>query len=64
MRFIHAADIHLGYQQYGFKQRFNGLKKPIAPHHDFLYVASLFGADIVFSRPPLKCASILKSRSR
>ena len=27
-------------------------KKPIAPHHDFLYVASLFGADIVFSRPP------------
>ena len=27
-------------------------KKPIAPHHDFMYVASLFGADIVFSRPP------------
>ena len=27
-------------------------KKPIAPHHDFLYMASLFGADIVFSRPP------------
>ncbi|MDY6846851.1 MAG: ornithine carbamoyltransferase [Chloroflexota bacterium] len=26
-------------------------KKPIAPHHDFLYVASLFGADITFSRP-------------
>ena len=26
--------------------------KPIAPHHDFLYVASLFGADITFSRPP------------
>lgn len=25
--------------------------KPIAPHHDFMYVASLFGADIVFSRP-------------
>ncbi len=27
-------------------------KKPIAPHHDFLYMASLFGADIVFARPP------------
>lgn len=27
-------------------------KKPIAPHHDFMYVASLFGADVVFSRPP------------
>ncbi len=27
-------------------------KKPIAPHHDFMYMASLFGADIVFSRPP------------
>lgn len=27
-------------------------KKPIAPHHDFMYAASLFGADIVFSRPP------------
>lgn len=27
-------------------------KKPIAPHHDFLYVASLFGADIVFAHPP------------
>lgn len=26
-------------------------KKPIAPHHDFLYVASLFGADVVFSHP-------------
>jgi len=26
-------------------------KKPIAPHHDFMYVASLFGADIVFARP-------------
>jgi len=25
--------------------------KPVAPHHDFLYVASLFGADVVFSRP-------------
>lgn len=23
MRFIHAADIHLGYQQYGLKERFN-----------------------------------------
>lgn len=27
-------------------------KKPIAPHHDFMYVASLFGADVVFARPP------------
>ena len=26
-------------------------KKPIAPHHDFLYAASLFGPDIVFGRP-------------
>lgn len=27
-------------------------KKPIAPHHDFMYAASLFGPDIVFSHPP------------
>jgi N-acetylornithine carbamoyltransferase len=27
-------------------------KKPIAPHHDFMYMASLFGADVVFSHPP------------
>ena len=27
-------------------------KKPIAPHHDFMYVASLFGADVTFARPP------------
>ncbi|MFN2235478.1 MAG: ornithine carbamoyltransferase [Anaerolineales bacterium] len=27
-------------------------KKPIAPHHDFMYVASLFGAEVVFARPP------------
>lgn len=26
-------------------------KKPIAPHHDFMYVASLYGAEIVFARP-------------
>ncbi|MDR3576132.1 MAG: ornithine carbamoyltransferase [Anaerolineaceae bacterium] len=26
-------------------------KKPIAPHHDFMYAASYYGADIVFSRP-------------
>ena len=26
-------------------------KKPIAPHHDFMYVASLFGADITFAHP-------------
>jgi N-acetylornithine carbamoyltransferase len=26
-------------------------KKPIAPHHDFMYAASYFGADIVFSHP-------------
>ncbi len=25
--------------------------KPIAPHHDFLYMASLYGADVVFARP-------------
>lgn len=27
-------------------------KKPIAPHHDFMYAASYFGADIIFSHPP------------
>jgi len=27
-------------------------KKPIAPHHDFMYAASFFGPDIVFSHPP------------
>lgn len=27
-------------------------KKPIAPHHDFLYMASLYGADVVFAHPP------------
>ena len=26
-------------------------KKPIAPHHDFMYAASYFGPDIVFARP-------------
>ena len=26
--------------------------KPIAPHHDFMYAASFYGADIVFARPP------------
>lgn len=26
-------------------------KKPIAPHHDFMYAASVFGADIVFAHP-------------
>jgi N-acetylornithine carbamoyltransferase len=26
-------------------------KKPIAPHHDFMYAASLYGADIVLARP-------------
>jgi N-acetylornithine carbamoyltransferase len=26
--------------------------KPIAPHHDFMYASSFFGADIVFARPP------------
>ena len=26
-------------------------KKPIAPHHDFMYAASFFGPDIVFARP-------------
>jgi N-acetylornithine carbamoyltransferase len=28
------------------------VKKPIAPHHDFMYAASFFGPDIVFSHPP------------
>ncbi len=45
---------------YSFKGRKIGVawtwgsspKKPIAPHHDFMYVSSLYGADIVFSRPP------------
>jgi N-acetylornithine carbamoyltransferase len=45
---------------YSFKGRKVGVtwtwgsspKKPIAPHHDFMYVSSLYGADIVFSRPP------------
>lgn len=27
-------------------------KKPIAPHHSFMYAASFFGPDIVFARPP------------
>ncbi len=27
-------------------------KKPIAPHHDFMYAASLFGPEIVFAHPP------------
>jgi N-acetylornithine carbamoyltransferase len=27
------------------------VKKPIAPHHDFMYAASVFGADIVFAHP-------------
>jgi N-acetylornithine carbamoyltransferase len=27
-------------------------KKPIAPHHDFMYAASFYGPDIVFARPP------------
>jgi len=27
-------------------------KKPIAPHHDFLYASALFGPDIVFAHPP------------
>jgi N-acetylornithine carbamoyltransferase len=27
-------------------------KKPIAPHHDMMYVSSLMGADIVYARPP------------
>jgi N-acetylornithine carbamoyltransferase len=27
-------------------------KKPIAPHHDFMYAASFFGPDIVFAAPP------------
>ena len=27
------------------------VKKPIAPHHDFMYAASYFGPDIVFAHP-------------
>lgn len=27
-------------------------KKPIAPHHDFMYAASYFGPDIVMAHPP------------
>ncbi len=27
-------------------------KKPIAPHHDFMYAASYFGPNIVFAHPP------------
>lgn len=27
-------------------------KKPVAPHHDFMYAASFFGPDIVFAHPP------------
>jgi N-acetylornithine carbamoyltransferase len=27
-------------------------KKPIAPHHDFMYAASFFGPEIVFAKPP------------
>jgi N-acetylornithine carbamoyltransferase len=27
-------------------------KKPIAPHHDFMYAASFFSPDIVFAHPP------------
>lgn len=28
------------------------VKKPIAPHHDFMYAASFYGPDIVFAHPP------------
>lgn len=28
------------------------VKKPIAPHHDFMYAASFFGPEIVFAHPP------------
>ncbi len=27
-------------------------KKPIAPHHDVMYAASYFGADIIYTKPP------------
>jgi len=27
-------------------------KKPIAPHHDVMYAASFFGADIIYTKPP------------
>jgi len=27
-------------------------KKPVAPHHDFMYAASFFGPDIMFAHPP------------
>lgn len=28
------------------------VRKPIAPHHDFMYAASFFGPNIVFAHPP------------
>lgn len=28
------------------------VKKPIAPHHDFMYASSFFGPEIVFAHPP------------
>ena len=28
------------------------VKKPIAPHHDFMYASSFYGPDIVFAHPP------------
>jgi DNA repair exonuclease SbcCD nuclease subunit len=27
MKFLHAADVHLGYQQYGSKERFNDFRR-------------------------------------
>ena len=35
-------------------------KKPIAPHHDFMYVASLFGADVVFAGVPIRLSKTWK----
>jgi DNA repair exonuclease SbcCD nuclease subunit len=34
MKFLHAADVHLGYQQYGSKERFNDFSKA------FLHIVS------------------------
>ena len=50
MRFLHIADVHLGYQQYGLKERFNDFSKAyfrlvrtaIDHHVDFVLLAGDF----------------------
>ncbi len=47
MRFMHVADVHLGYQQYGLKERFNDFSRvflhlvdeAIAQQVDFIMLA-------------------------